>query len=397
MSSSLFRSAKFITWAMVCVAIPGMLDLGNCHAPSLTAISSRGTIPAQASSPEGKPHTTVRLNASPFDQGTRITVQLSAPLQLEMRQEELRVVLMFGKSAIELSNGEFNYKDNLVTAIVFEKSPAANQLSIQLSSKNIQTRMTYLASQNVYSLELRPQDYQPESKESVGSDIRHPNSSPTTEIWRHITIDAGHGGQDKGTMIKENLFEKDVTLAISKKLRWALQTRLGISVVLSRTEDQTMALEERVSTANQARSDLLVSIHIGNTNVARKPSNYAYVLKPDWEVSDTGEFKGGQGTRRLFIPWEESQRLSFPQSLRLADLIQNEMNRSFNGGDYFLRYRQVSLRLLAHLAMPAVLVEIGDASSPEFKEQANDNSFQNLVAATISIAIEKFHSVQRKP
>jgi N-acetylmuramoyl-L-alanine amidase len=46
--------------------------------------------------------------------------------------------------------------------------------------------------------------------------------------------------------------------------------------------------------------------------------------------------------------------------------------------------------------MPAVLVEIGDASSAEFKEMASKNQFQNLVAATVSIAVEKFHSLQAR-
>jgi len=398
MSSSLFPSAKIITCALVWLTVPGTLDLGNCLVHSPTAVSAIAITLAQAASLSGKTHNRIKINASPFDQGTRIVVQLSAPLQLEIRQEELRVVLSFGDGLIELSNEEFNYKDTLVTSIVFEKSPAVNQLSIQLANKNIQTRMSYFASQNVYLLELRPQDHQSaESKESLSPDIPHLSGSPTTEKWRHIMIDAGHGGQDKGTRIKENLFEKDVTLAIAKKLRWALQTRLGINVELCRTEDQTLALEERVTAANQAQSDLLISLHIGNTNLSRTPSNYAYVLKPGWEVSDTGENKEEHGTRRLFIPWEESQRISFPRSVRLAELIQSEMNRSLNGGDFSPRYRQAPLRLLTQLAMPAVLVEIGDASSPEFKEQANDNSFQNLVTATISIAVEKFRSLQGKP
>ena len=61
------------------------------------------------------------------------------------------------------------------------------------------------------------------------------------------------------------------------------------------------------------------------------------------------------------------------------------------------RPRQAPLRLLTQLAMPAVLVEIGDASSTEFKEKAGKNQFQNLVAATVSIAVEKFHSLQERP
>jgi N-acetylmuramoyl-L-alanine amidase len=398
MSSSLFPSARFLFCLLICfiaLAPPQVADhfLSGFLPATASAVASAGAVPIK-----GPPPTKINLTASADNQGTRISVQLGAPLLLLMRQEDLRVILLFGSNAVELSPKDFHYDDPLVSSITLDPTPAVNQLSIQLKNRNIQTRLSHFDSQNLYLLELRKQENPPVGpSESSSPEVLPLPTRKDTSRWGHITIDAGHGGQDKGAVIKEDLFEKDVALAIGKKLRWALQSRLGIPVALTRTEDQFLTLEERALAANQAQSDVFISLHIGNSNLGYEPVSYAYALKPFWAIPGPGEEKEESGIRKLFVPWEESQRNSLLQSEQLAALVQQEMNRSLNGGDSSFRPRQAPLRLLTQLSMPAVLVEIGDASSAEFKEKAGKNQFQNLVAATVSIAVEKFHSLQERP
>jgi N-acetylmuramoyl-L-alanine amidase len=398
MSSSLFPSAR----SLVCLLI-WLVALGP---PDLAAHFLNWFLPATASAvttvepaPQWwKKKTKINLTASADDQRTRITVQLGAPLLLMMRQEEMRVVLLFGTNAVELSQKNFHYEDSLVSSISLDQSPGKNQLSIQLTNRDIQTRLSHFDSQNVYLLELRRQEIpSADTKESSNPEVLPFPTRKDPSKWGHITLDAGHGGQDRGAVIKENLFEKDVTLAIGKKLRWVLQTRLGIPVVLTRTEDQSLTLEERALAANQAQSDVFISLHIGNSNLGFEPVSYAYTLKPSWTISGLEEEQVESGLRKLFVPWEESQRNSLLQSERLAELVQGEMNRSLNGGDSSFHSRRAPLRLLTQLAMPAVLIEVGDASTAEFQDKAGKNQFQNLVAATVSIAVEKFHSLQKRP
>lgn len=398
MSSIVFPSVRFLVClliALVALSPPNVADhfLNGFLPATVSAVTSVEPAPLW-----GEKKTKINLTASVDDQGTRISVQLGAPLLLMMRQEELRVVLLFGNNAVELSQKDFHYKDSLVSSITLDQSPALNQLSIQLTNRDIQTRLSHFDSQNVYLLELRKQEIPPaDSKEGSSPEVLPFPTRKDPSKWGHITIDAGHGGQDKGAMIKENLFEKDVTLAIGKKLRWALQTRLGIPVVLTRAEDQFLTLEERALAANQAQSDVFISLHIGNSNLGYEPVSYAYALKPSWTLSGPGQEKEESGFTKLFLPWEESQRNILSQSKRLAELLQQEIDRSLNGGNSSFHSRQAPLRLLTQLAMPAVLVEIGDASSAEFQEKASKNQFQNLVAATVSIAVEKFHSLQKRP
>ncbi len=397
MSRPLFPFPKFLGCLLIGLVVLCLPNGVNRFLSRFLPATTSVVTSVEFASMRGKNPTKINLTTSADDQGTRITVQLGAPLLLIMRQEELRVLLLFGDNAVELSHRDFHYQDPLVSSITLDQSPGLNQLSIQLTSKDIQTRLSHFDSQNVYLLELKKHEIPPaDSSERPNPEVLPFPARKDTSRWGHITIDAGHGGPDKGAMIKENLYEKDVTLAIGKKLRWALQTRLGIPVVLTRTEDQSLTLEERALAANQAQSDLFISLHIGNSNLGYEPVSYAYTLKPLWTISGAGEQREGSGVSPLFLPWEESQRNSLLQSERLAELLQQEINRSLNGGDSSFRSRQAPLRLLTQLAMPAVLVEIGDASSSEFKEMAGKNQFQNLVAATVSIAVEKFHSQQTK-
>ncbi len=77
-----------------------------------------------------------------------------------------------------------------------------------------------------------------------------------------VIIDAGHGGEDKGASIN-NINEKDLTLAIAKKIQ-AINTNPNIKIILSRDQDQTLAVKDRVKLSESSKADLFISIHINN-------------------------------------------------------------------------------------------------------------------------------------
>jgi N-acetylmuramoyl-L-alanine amidase len=99
----------------------------------------------------------------------------------------------------------------------------------------------------------------------------------------------------------------------------------------------------------------------------------------------------------LFVPWRRAQLKSVGWSQRLAECLQSEMNRALNGGSEAATYRSGSLALLQTLAMPAVLVEIGNASRPDFRDQVASTEFQNLAAATLAAGVERFRAMHQSP
>jgi N-acetylmuramoyl-L-alanine amidase len=77
---------------------------------------------------------------------------------------------------------------------------------------------------------------------------------------RRIIVDAGHGGHDSGAVGPTRVKEKDVTLAIARRLARRLRAR-GFEVLLTRDDDRYLALEERTGIANARHGDLFISVH----------------------------------------------------------------------------------------------------------------------------------------
>ena len=121
--------------------------------------------------------------------------------------------------------------------------------------------------------------------------------------------------------IRENVFEKEVALAIARKLRWALETRLGVAVVLSRAEDQAQRLEDRIAAANLARSNLFISIHTGNA--VASPAAYSHTYTTRW-ISGDNSTDEARNARSSIRPWGEAQRNSVVWSERLADAFKGK-------------------------------------------------------------------------
>jgi N-acetylmuramoyl-L-alanine amidase len=85
---------------------------------------------------------------------------------------------------------------------------------------------------------------------------------------RRIVIDPGHGGHDTGTIGPNGLEEKNLVLAVALRLRRLIVRRLGCQVVMTRSTDRFIPLEERTAIANQDGADLFISIH---ANASRDP------------------------------------------------------------------------------------------------------------------------------
>ena len=76
-------------------------------------------------------------------------------------------------------------------------------------------------------------------------------------------IDCGHGGSDAGTVGCNAVTEKEITLAVGRELAQLLEKN-DIRVVLTRSDDSTVALDDRTSYANRINADLFVSLHANN-------------------------------------------------------------------------------------------------------------------------------------
>ena len=155
-----------------------------------------------------------------------------------------------------------------------------------------------------------------------------PSAAPVSSIHT-IAIDAGHGGDDDGARGADGTKEKDVTLAVARKLKAALETKLGVRVLLTREDDRTVTLDDRTAVANNGKADLFISLHanaswrptlagatISTALFEHQAEQAARALAPELVPAFGG------ATRDIeFVPWDIAQIPHLEQSATLARVI----------------------------------------------------------------------------
>jgi N-acetylmuramoyl-L-alanine amidase len=121
--------------------------------------------------------------------------------------------------------------------------------------------------------------YLPEPYRVIVDVARHPPGATARgqRVVARVALDPGHGGSDPGAIGPAGTKEKDVTLAIAKKVAPTL-ARDGVQVVLTRDDDRFVSLEERTARANAFNADLFISIHCNAAENRGKRGVETYML-----------------------------------------------------------------------------------------------------------------------
>jgi N-acetylmuramoyl-L-alanine amidase len=226
-----------------------------------------------------------------------------------------------------------------------------------------------------------------------------PTQGPSTGL-RTVVIDPGHGGDEHGTQGAKGTLEKDVTLAVSRRLRTLIESRLGLKVFLTRDDDRTMSLDDRSAFANNHHADVFLSIH---ANSAVRPAlkgaevYYLTVERADAEARKRADDSAttlpalGGGNRAIdLILWETAQARYLEQSATLAGFIEETLRPKIEMSPRAIQ--QAPFRVLVGANMPAALVEIGYLSNAEQEVQLAAAGHQEQIAQALLDAIIKFRA-----
>ena len=216
---------------------------------------------------------------------------------------------------------------------------------------------------------------------------------------RTIAIDPGHGGEDDGVKGAGGTKEKDLTLAVARRVKAAIESRLGIRVLLTRDDDRNVSLDDRAAMANNNKADLFISLHANasfrNTAGGASILYAAFDGRPTWRrVRPVGAEKlptFGGGLRDIdLVLWDLAQIRHIDRSgelaMILADQFRDRIPLSVRPID------RASLRVLASANMPAVMVEMGYLSNQEQETQMAGAEFQNRAGAG---GLRRGHQVPR--
>jgi N-acetylmuramoyl-L-alanine amidase len=215
---------------------------------------------------------------------------------------------------------------------------------------------------------------------------------------RTIVVDAGHGGAEEGARGTGGTLEKNVTLSVARRLKGALESRLGVRVILTRDGDQSVGLDERAALANNNKADLFISLH-ANTSVRQSMAGAEVFYLSLEEYGEEGQRVAhgeneilpvfGGGSRDIEVTlWEMAQARYIERSAALAQAAEGALREQVPMSSRAIQ--QVPLRVLVGANMPAILVEMAFLSNPQQERDAATETFQNAVVQGLVNAIVRF-------
>lgn len=194
--------------------------------------------------------------------------------------------------------------------------------------------------------------------------LNAPESVPTPPVGSNgkkiVVLDAGHGGSAPGSISITGKKEKAFTLALTLKVEKLLKKEKDIDVIMTRSDDSTVSLNDRSKIANNLKADVFVSIH-GNNSTAGSPT----------------------GTETLYTRAESS---------KLAQTIHKHLIKAAGLRDRGVKTQNLSVT--RQTKMPAVLLEIGFLNNKNDEAQMFSEDFQNRVAEGIVSGIKEYVNVQ---
>ncbi|MBD2188820.1 N-acetylmuramoyl-L-alanine amidase [Pseudanabaena mucicola] len=179
-----------------------------------------------------------------------------------------------------------------------------------------------------------------------------------------VMIDPGHGGPDVGAT-RNGLYEKDITMAISRQLGGILQ-QMGYSVMYTRTSDIDLDLEPRVKMADNAKASAFVSIHVNSLDASSSQVN---------------------GVETYHAP-------NASLGKNLAESVHQQIIADTGANDRGVR--SARFYVVTKTSMPAVLVETGFITNPTESAKLVNAAYQERMATAIAKGVDQFLKSYRR-
>ena len=218
-----------------------------------------------------------------------------------------------------------------------------------------------------------------------------------------VAIDAGHGGRDPGAVGKLGTREKDVVLAVARKLEALLKKEKGIKPVLIRSGDEYLALRERIRRARVAKADLFVSIHADASPDSRVHGSSVYVLSQNGATSEaarwlaerenSADLIGGvslddKDELLASVLLDLSQSATIEASMDLAGDMLAELDSV--GQIRRRRIEQAGFAVLKSPDIPSVLVETAFISNPTEEKRLRTPAHQQKLAEALRNGVVRY-------
>ena len=220
-----------------------------------------------------------------------------------------------------------------------------------------------------------------------------------------IVIDPGHGGEDPGAVGRNGSREKDVVLAIARRLKAKIEQQPNMRVMLTRDADYFVPLHVRVQKARKVQADLFMSIHADAFVEATARGSSVFVLSEKGATStaarwlankeNSADLIGGvniktQDRQLASVLLDLSTTAQINDSMKLARAVLGEIggiNKLHKGA-----VEQAGFAVLKAPDIPSILIETAFISNPEEEAKLGDEAYQDQMADAVMKGIRRYFS-----
>ena len=331
---------------------------------------------------EGYPRLDVEIASRPGS--TRVIVRTDPPVPLEIEEGRRRVSVLVQTAFVETAFAEETPRDGVVEHVNLIRRGTGYILEINTGrnyGRFLQERTPGALTLNLLRGGMRAASGADVLAERPEAETRRRRDPVGPTEVRTIAIDPGHGGTNRGAAGRGGVAEKDVALSVALALGDVLEREHGFRVVLTRDSDRDVPLDDRIATANTARADLLISIHLNASPSPAASGSLVYHLTPQAAGRTPAE------SAVQFVPWSSAQAPFVPASRTLAEAVAAELQGLdiAAGG-----VADAPVRVLRGAAMAAVQVELGFVTSQRDLARLSDPTFPDRAARALATGILRY-------
>lgn len=261
--------------------------------------------------------------------------------------------------------------------------------------------LTVISKANSANTGRRRQAEKASSQESAPEDE---GPAPSSRASFVVAIDPGHGGHDPGAIGRGGTQEKEVVLAVAKKLKARINAAPGMRAVLTRSDDRYVDLRERTEIARRNNADLFISIHADANNRANLHGSSVYILSEHGASSEAARLLAdsensyelrlgnvrlaGNSDKIASILLDLSQNATMDRSLSLAKRTLRELSSVSN--PLRPQVESASFVVLKAPDIPSMLVETAFISNPAEEQRLRNPDYQHQLAEAIFKGVRSY-------
>ncbi len=341
----------------------------------------------------------VAVRYDPLGAAARLTIDATPRAASTVSQDGSALTIRFDADALDVASPPLALQSDqtLVQAVrLAEPLTLAVDLGSRFGSFKATSQQVDTTMRLVIDLVAMQSDATPQPPAPQPAPAELPPLAPAAPSIHTIAIDPGHGGDDEGVRGGNGAKEKDLTLAVARRAKAAIEARLGIRVLLTRDDDRSLSIDERTAIANNNKADLFLSLHANASMRKATAGASVFTAAFDSGTQQVAPAGGGErvptfggGSREVdLVLWDLAQTRHLDASTSFANILAQQLHDRIP-----LLPAPVDrgpLRVLESANMPAVVIEMGYLTNADQERLLTSDGFQNTFVQALLDAVVRF-------